>query len=120
MTLRRLKTHTAETGYVYQYFFVGKRDALPNDPEAPAAEYIFDASSDRKTTFSVSVFVLERALEAWAKTHRRRLTDAEEYAAAKMRLLRGFDETENMMEHGRRLLVDSATLDELLAPLGVE
>ena len=120
MPTRRLKTHTAATGYVYQYLFVGKRQALPGDPDAPADEYIFDASSDRKVTFSVSVFIQQRALEVWAKAHGRKLTDAEQYAAAKMRLLRGFDEVENMIEHGRRLLVDSAVLDELLTPLGVE
>src|SRR5438445_251084 len=46
---RRMKTYTAETGYVYQYYFVGKREALPQAPEAPAAEYVFDVTPDRKT-----------------------------------------------------------------------
>lgn len=36
MTVRRLKTYTGAQGYVYQYYFVGKRATLPNDPEAPA------------------------------------------------------------------------------------
>ena len=61
MTVRRMKTYTGETGYVYQYYFVGEREALPDAPEAPATEYIFDVTPDRKTMFAVSVFVREEA-----------------------------------------------------------
>ena len=117
MTLRRMKTYTAETGYVYQYYFVGKRDAL--EAGAPATEFIFDASADRKVTFAVSVFLPESALRAWASAHGRPLTDSEQYAAAKLRLLRGFDQTENMLQQGRRLLLDPGLLEDLLAPLGL-
>ncbi len=56
MTVRRLKTYTGAQGYVYQYYFVGKRAALPDDPEAPATEFVFDVTSDRKLTYSVSIF----------------------------------------------------------------
>ena len=28
MTVRRMKTYTGQTGYVYQYYFVGQREAL--------------------------------------------------------------------------------------------
>ncbi len=112
----RLKTYTAETGYVYQYYFVGKRRAL----EQPAAEYIFDVSSDRKIRFSVSVFVQDEATAQWRAAHGRELVDAEVYAAAKMQLTRAFDEFEKMFDLGRQLLVDSATLEDLLATLGVE
>ena len=37
MTVRRMKTYTAQTGYVYQYYFVGQRDALDSDPAYKAA-----------------------------------------------------------------------------------
>ena len=30
MTLRRMKTYTGGQGYVYQYYFVGNREALPD------------------------------------------------------------------------------------------
>ncbi len=116
---RRVKTYTGETGYVYQYYFVGQRAALAADPEAPATEYVFDATSDRKITFAVSVFLKPEALTAWAQGHGRDLTDSEQYAAAKMRLLRGFDEVENMRELGRRLLVDAQNIDALLEPLSL-
>ena len=35
MTVRRLKTYTAQTGYVYEYYFVGKRPALRRRPARP-------------------------------------------------------------------------------------
>jgi hypothetical protein len=37
-----------------------------------------------------------------------------------MRLFQAFDEVENMMADGRRLLVDSDTLEQVLATLRVE
>jgi hypothetical protein len=119
MTLRRMKTYTGGQGYVYQYYFVGKRTALANDAIAPATEFIFDVTSDRKTTFAVSVFLPEDAISNWAASHRRSLTDAEQYAAAKMRLFQAFDEVENMMDQGRRLLVTPELLEKSLSSLGV-
>ena len=119
-TIRRLKTYAGTQGYVYQYYFVGQRAALADDPEAPATEFVFDVTSDRKLTYAVSVFLPENAVTAWAATHGRPLTDAEQYAAAKLRLFRAFDELEDVREHGRRLVIDTALLEEALASLGVE
>ena len=120
MTVRRLKTYTGGQGYVYQYYFVGKRAALADDPEAPATEFIFDVTSDRKLTYAVCVFLREGPLADWQSTHGRPLNDAEQYAAAKLRLFRAFDELEDMKGEGRRLTIDSALLEEALASLGVE
>lgn len=119
-TLRRLKTYAGAQGFVYQYYFVGKRAALANDAEAPATEFVFDVTSDRKLTFAVSVFLPQASVAAWSAAHGRALTDSEEYAAAKLRLFRAFDEEEAMQAHGRRLSIDSALLEEMLASLGVE
>jgi hypothetical protein len=118
--VRRVKTYTGAQGYVYQYYFVGQRPALPDDPEAPATEFIFDVTSDRKLTYAVSVFLPEKAVRAWAEKHGRPLTEAEQYAAAKLRLFRAFDEIEDMKTHGRRLTIDLGLLEEALASLGVE
>ncbi len=120
MTVRRLKAYTSATGYVYQYYFVGKRAALAEDPEAPATEFIFDVTSDRKLTYAVSVFLPQRPLAAWSEAHGRPLNDAEQYAAVKLRLFRGFDEVEDVKAEGRRLRIDSGLLEEALASLGVE
>ncbi len=115
-----MKAYTGETGYVYQYYFVGKRTALPGAAPDPATEFIFDVTSDRKTMFSVSVFLPEAAVRAWEASHGRPLTDAEQYAAAKLRLFRAFDQIEQLMDEGRVLVVDRDTLEEVLGTLGVD
>ena len=120
MTVRRLKTYTAQTGYVYEYYFVGKRTALPDDPLAPATEYIFDISSDRKTTSAVSVFLPPQALESYSTSHGRTLSEPEQYAAVKMRLLQALDEIADMLQHGRRLTLDSEALSALLESVGID
>jgi hypothetical protein len=120
MTVRRLKTYAGAQGYVYQYYFVGKRPALADDPSAPATEFIFDVTSDRKLTYAVSVFLPDGPRQAWNEAHGRPLTDAEQYAAAKLRLFRAFDELEDVKAHGRRLMIDAALLEDALASLGVE
>lgn len=116
MTLRRLKTYAGSQGYVYQYYFVGKRPAAGKD----ATEYVFDVTSDRKTTYAVSVLLPIEVVRGWASAHGRSLSDSEQYAAVKTRLFRAFDEVENMQEKGRQLLVDFAFMEEALASLGVE
>jgi len=118
MTVRRMKTYTGGQGYVYQYYFVGKRPAV--DPGTPGTEYIFDVTSDRKVTYAVSVLVETAALKVWTDAHGRAPTEAEEYGAAKMRLFRAFDEVEDMMSSGRELRVGLSELEEAFTALGVE
>ena len=120
MTVRRIKTYTAQTGYVYQYYFVGKREALASDPESPATEYVFDVSSDRKTTFAVSVFLGPGAIEAWSAARGRKLSEPEGYAAVKLRLMQGFDEIPNMLQSGRRLRVEASEICDLLDSIGID
>jgi hypothetical protein len=117
MTIRRMKTYTGGQGYVYQHYFVGKRVAMTNPS---ATEYVFDVTSDRKTTFAVSVFLAEEATARWAASHGRTLTDAEQYGAVKMRLFQAFDEIENVMADGRQLFVNAEILEQVLSTLGVE
>lgn len=120
MTVRRLKTYTAETGFVYQYYFVGKRQALAHDPAAPATEFVFDVTSDRKQTFAVSIFLRDEAVAAWQAHHSRNLVEAEQYAATKVRLFRAFNEIDDLLGQGRRLIISAEELEELLAELGVD
>jgi len=118
MTIRRMKTYTGGQGYVYQYYFVGKRPAI--EPGPAATEYIFDVTSDRKSTYAVSVLVETAALEVWAQSHGRAPTEAEQYGAAKLRLFKAFDEIEDMKAAGRLLRVDAAQLEHAFATLGVD
>jgi hypothetical protein len=120
MTIRRLKTYTGSQGYVYQYYFVGKRPSPASGVDESANEYIFDVTSDRKLTYAVSIFLRQQIVAAWAESHGRTLADSEQYAAVKMRLFRAFDEVEDLQAHGRRLQIDEQTLEESLASLGVE
>jgi hypothetical protein len=116
MTIRRIKTYTGAIGYVYQYYFVGQRSA----PTSKNTEYIFDVTSDRTTTYSVSVILSVAVTAAWGEAHGRALSGAEQYAAVKMRLFRAFDELEDMSGQGRRLQVELEFLEEALTELGVE
>jgi hypothetical protein len=115
VTVPRLKTYASDTGRVYDYSFAGKRPALA--PFGAATEYLYDVSSDRRSKFAVSIFVLDEAVADWAARHGRTLDDNERYAAAKLALQRAFDEIEDMHRSGRQLQVDSERLEELLAPL---
>ena len=114
MTMRRVKSYTGQTGYVYQYYFVGSRATASEE-----TEYIYDVTADRKTMFAVSIFLRHEALTSWAAAHGRALTGTEQYAAAKLRLFQAFDEVDNVKEHGRTLKIDSSNLDELLSPLNL-
>lgn len=120
MTVRRLKTYNGQTGYVYQYYFVGKRPALVGDPHAPSTEYIFDVTSDRKTVFAVSVFLSPEALAGWAAARGRALSGPEQYAAVKLRLMQAFDEIPDMLGLGRELSLGADDLIGLLSSIGVE
>lgn len=116
MTVRRLKTYTAETGRVYQYYFVGDRPALESFGER-ATEYVFDITSDRRSMSAISVFLRQEAVDVWARHHGRGLSESERYAAAKLRLQRAFDEIEEMSTAGRQLPIGPEELEGLLAPL---
>jgi hypothetical protein len=117
MEIRRLKTYSGATGYVYQYYFVGSRPLPAADLESPGTAYVFDVTTDRKHMFEVTVVLPEAALAAWQGTHARPLEHNEQYAAAKMRLFQGFDEAEDLIASPCRFSIDPLTLDSLLAPL---
>ncbi len=124
MSVRRFKTYTGAQGYVYQYYFVGKRPAATaaakENGGSSATEYIFDVTSDRKLTYAVSVFLPQPVVASWGESHGRALSDSEQYAAVKMRLFRAFDELENVQANGRLLQIDEQALETSLSLLGIE
>jgi hypothetical protein len=120
MTIRRLKTYAGSQGYVYQYYFVGKRPGAAGGEASDSDEYIFDVTSDRKVTYAVSVLFPKRVFDGWTAVHKRSLSDSEKYAAVKMRLFRAFDDVEEMQLHGRELQIDSQSLEDSLKSLGVD
>ena len=113
-----MKLYTAESGYVYQYFFVESRP-LKRLWGAKGTAFVFNVSRDRKTYHAMEVTVEEAALEAWAGAHGRALSENEKYAAAKMRLFQAFDESP--ADHpARRVRVDPANIESLLEPLRLD
>lgn len=119
MTVRRIKSYSAATGYVYQYHF---EEVRPQQQRAgrEGTEYVYAVSRDRKRTFLVPVFLRREATERWAQTHGRPLNGTEEYAAAKMRLFAAFDEVVEL-EAGRLALeVTPENVEALLAPLELD
>jgi hypothetical protein len=85
----RLKTYSAESGYVYQYVFAGQRKAERGRQQG--TEYAFDVSYDRKTHHRIWVFVADASLTPWTQANERTLTNSERYGVAKIALRNAFD-----------------------------
>jgi hypothetical protein len=115
--VRRVKTYSAATGYVYQYQFQDVRPVVRG--LARGNEYVYHVSADRKTMFPLRIFVRRDAVELWTKKTGRSLTGTEEYAVAKMRLFGAFDQVENLANTRSELMVDETNLDALLAQLNL-
>jgi len=73
--VRRQKTYSAQSGYVYQYFYEGHRDSKRQGKGS--VEFVFSVSADRKTSFPVSVFLSEAAIGGWQQRAGRTLTSTE-------------------------------------------
>jgi hypothetical protein len=102
--VRRLKSYSAASGYVYQYFYEGHR----------GTGYVFHVSGDRRTYFSVAVLLSDAALEASP----RELTSTEQYAVAKMALFQAFDERSGPAEMRQPVQVWPADLAAIAERLG--
>ena len=84
-----MKTYSAQSGYVYQYFYEGYRAAEGHES---GQEYVFSISSDRKNWRDATVFLADEALRGWETAQQRTLTSTERYAVAKLALFQAFDE----------------------------
>ncbi len=119
MTVRRSKSYSAATGYVYQYHFEEVRPGQQRDGRA-GTEYVYVVSRDRRRTFLVPVFLRREAAARWAETHGRPLNGTEEYAAAKMRLFAAMDEMAELEAGRLGVEVTPENVEELLAPLELD
>jgi hypothetical protein len=114
-TVRRIKSYSAATGFVYQYQVQDVRPAPPGP--RPGNEFIYYVSADRKTMFPVRIFVSRPSLERFTKQTGRVLTGTEEYAVAKMRLFQALDEVGDFAKSRPMLTVDESNLAALLERL---
>ncbi len=100
MSTARLKRYSATTGYVYEYFYAGRREE----------EYLFQVSADRKNYEDVSVALAGQT---------ERLNDTERYAVVKMSLFRAFDAAETPAALARTVRVGQEQMDEIVKELGL-
>jgi hypothetical protein len=110
--IRRLKSYSAQSGYVYRYFYEGHR------PNSNGVEFVFQASPDNKAAYPVSVLVEDAALRAWELSHSRDLSPTERYAIAKMALFQAFDERPTPELMKQEVRVRSSDVEVLAAILG--
>ncbi len=114
--VRRLKSFSAQSGYVYQYVYKGQR-ALAAEA---CTEFVFSTCADRKSWHEISVLVEERAVRAWETRHRV-LSSTEWYALAKMALFAAFDERATPAAlHGAPVRVRELDIDGIAETLGIE
>jgi hypothetical protein len=113
--VRRLKSYSAQSGYVYQYFYEGQRPFRGGGESG--IEFVFTVSADRKAFHPVSVLVSESALLAWEQAHAHALSSTERYAISKMALFQAFDEraTPDLMKQEVRVrAADVSAINETL------
>lgn len=101
---RRLKSYSAQSGYVYEYFFVSQADT----------EYRFDVSATRKDFHAVVVRINRQKLLQAAQ---RELSAVEEFAVAKMSLFQAFDEREQPAEMKNPVCPTLENFQEILVTL---
>jgi hypothetical protein len=116
-SVRRQKTYSADTGYVYQYYYQGYR--VISLEGSAATEFVFSVSADRKSMFPVSVVLPDDAAAAWERTHDRDLNSTERYAIAKMALFAAFDACQHPREMREAVAVRADGVADLLEKLGI-
>jgi len=116
--VRRQKSYSARSGYVYQYFYEGQRPAAHGRERG--TEFVFAVSADRKTSFPVSVFLRETAVRSWETAHGRPLNSTERHAIAKMSLFQAFDERRTPDEMHEEINVRPADVEAILEALGID
>jgi hypothetical protein len=109
---RRMKCYSAESGYAYQYFYLGWR------PVEGATEYVFEVSAGGKAAWQTPVRVESAALTAWEREHARELSAPERYAVAKLALMDAFDTRPDPAAMTEPVPVDAARAAEILSRLG--
>lgn len=114
-TVRRLKTYSAQSGYVYQYYYEGHRDFRSSGESG--VEFVFSISADRKNWHSTSVLVSHAAVRTWEEAHGRELSSTERYAVAKIALFQAFDERPTPAQMKDEVRVRNADVEAIIDTL---
>jgi hypothetical protein len=100
----RLKSYSASSGYVYEYYFADRQEA--------AYRFLFSATRDRFLPVTVD---LDRSLIT--QRAGRELSAVEEYAVAKMSLFQAFDARPDPSSLAEPVRPGAEELDETLRTL---
>jgi Zn/Cd-binding protein ZinT len=110
-----MKTYSAQSGYVYQYYYDGYRPF--RSAGESGVEFVFTVSADRKSWNSVSVQVSDQAVAPWESSHTRTLSNNERYAIGKMALFQAFDDRANPASMKEAVRVRPADVDAIAETL---
>jgi len=113
----RLKTYAAQSGYVYQYRFLGSRASRHQGGDA--TEYVFDVSAGPGTGMPVKVIVPVSSLAPTESSWGRALASNERYAVAKMALFQAFDERTDPTGMRTDVVVRAVDAAAILSTLGL-
>jgi hypothetical protein len=112
-----MKTYSAQSGYVYQYYYEGQRPFHAGPDRG--IEFVFSLSHDRKAWHSTSVMVSDSAIAVWEQAHARDLSATERYAVAKMALFQAFDERSAPEQMKEPVRLRPADVDGIIESLGL-
>jgi len=115
--VRRLKTYSSQSGYVYQYYYEGYRPFYAAGESG--TEFVFGISADRKTWRPTSVRLGDTAVTSWEAAHARQFSTTERYAIAKMALFQAFDERATPSLMKEHVLVRTADVEAIVESLGL-
>ena len=112
-----MKTYSAQSGYVYQYYYEGHREYRAGGDDG--VEFVFTVSADRKGSHATSVLVSNPAIRAWEQAHGRELSLTERYAVAKIALFQAFDERPDPAQLRDQVRVRNADVEGIIETLGL-
>jgi hypothetical protein len=112
-----MKTYSAQSGYVYQYFYEGQRGFETGGESG--TEFVFAISADRKNWSATAVLVGNAALAQWEQAHARELSATERYAIAKLALFQAFDERPKPEQMRQEVRLRAADVEAIVETLGL-
>ena len=115
--VRRMKTYSSSSGYVYQYFYEGHRSYTAASERG--VEYVFSVSPDRKNWHDTSVFLADEAVSGWETAHQRTLSSTERYAVTKLALFQAFDDRTEPAQMKEPVRIRLADVDGIIETLGL-
>src|SRR6185312_5490515 len=109
---QRIKTYSAESGYVYQHVYRGYRN------KDAAREFVFSVSSQPGRWDSLTVRLGDAVITEWERGNLRVLTSTQKYAVAKMAMFHLLDETAGTPGH-LEIALDLSAVEKYLEHLQI-